>query len=27
VMPRRHHDAQFLEQRPGAQGNAGPCPL
>jgi hypothetical protein len=26
-MPRRHRDTQFLEQRPGAQGNAGPCPL
>ncbi len=25
-MPCRHRDAQFLEQRPGAQGNAGPCP-
>jgi len=25
-MPRRHRDAQFLEQRPGAQGKAGPRP-
>jgi len=26
VMPCHHRDAQFLEQRPGAQGNAGPRP-